>query len=173
MESKSFNIISKILILIFGIASLFLGFERIEILGVITNPSDTFFHRFYFGMISYPSRVDGTGYGIWYNNVIYNIFVLTFIVGFFLNFGYFEKKKDSRIRKNLALMSVALMSVGLIGSVSSPILTLIIFEIPPTTITWSFNLILLPGFYMAIIVIIIVFVEFITIEKTKFFRKEM
>lgn len=173
VEPRTFYFISKILILIFGIASLFLGFESLEISGTITESQETFYHLFYFGVISYPSRIDRSGYGIVNPVIVYYLFVIIFIVGFLLNFVYFKKKKVSKLRKKLDLISVVLMGVGLFGSVSSTMLTLIIFEIPPTTITFSFDLILLPGFYMAIIVIILVLVEFIILEKTKFFRKEI
>jgi hypothetical protein len=159
--------------LIFGIASLFLGFESIEITGVINEPSQTFYHYFYFGVISYPSRIDDSRYGILYNSIVYYLFVIIIIVGYILNFGYFKTKKASRLRKNLNLISVTLMSVGLFGSVSSPVLTLLIFEIPPTTITFWFDLTLLPGFYMVIAVIILVLMEFIILEKTRFFRNRL
>ena len=63
------------------------------------------------------------------------------------------------------------MGIGLFGSVSSTILTFIIIEIPPRIITsFSINLLLLSGFYMAIFVIILVLVEFIILEKTRLFR---
>ena len=76
MESKKFNIISKILILIFGLVSIFLGFERLEISAVISNPTENFYYNFYFGVISFPSRIDGSGYGIWYNLIVYFIFII-------------------------------------------------------------------------------------------------
>ncbi|MFX0083888.1 MAG: hypothetical protein ACFE94_19220 [Candidatus Hodarchaeota archaeon] len=172
MESKVFNITFKIVILIFGIASVFLGFERVEISGVISNPTEFFIHNLHFGVISFPSRIVGSGYEICYNFVVYFIFITIFIIGFLLNFGYFKKQKLSRIRRNLDIISVFLMSIGLFGSVFSTFLTLLIIEIPPTTITsFSFNLILLNGFYLAIIVITLVLAEFVLLEKTRFFKK--
>ncbi|MFX1573724.1 MAG: hypothetical protein ACFFB0_13320 [Promethearchaeota archaeon] len=172
MEAKIFNVICKIVILILGILGIFLGFERIEISGVISNPPVNFYHNFYFGVIYFPSRIVGSGYRIWYNLIVYIIFIIIFITGFFLNFGYFNKQKMTRIRKNLDLISAVLMSIGLFGSLISPILTMLIIEIPPTIITsFSINLSFLSGFYMAIIVIILVLAEFIILEKTNFFKK--
>lgn len=169
IESRTCNIIAKVLILIFGIASFFLGFERIEISGVVSNPSEILYHNFHFGVFYFPSRVSGSGYVIWYNFIVFLIFIIIYIIGFLLNFGYIKKQMLSKIRKKLDLISAILMCIGLVGSVFSSILTLIILEMAPTTITsLSFNLILLSGFYMAIITIILVLAEYIILEKTRF-----
>lgn len=171
IDSRTCNIITKVLILIFGTISLFLGFGRLEISGVVSNPTEILSHNFYLGVIPFPSRISGSGYGIGYNFIIFYIFIIIYIIGFLLNFGYFKREKSSGLRNNLDLISVILMCIGLAGSVGSPFLTLLIFEIPPTTITsFSFNLILLSGFYMAIITIILILAEFIILEKTRFFK---
>lgn len=174
METKIFTIIFKILILIFGIISIFLGFERIEISGTTTNPVDTINLNYYFGVTSFPTRFVGSGYGITYNNVVYLLFIITFIIGFILNFGYFKKKESSRLRINFALISIILLGIGLVGSIFSPILTMLIIEFPPTEITsFSFKLHLLIGFYMAIIVIVLVLAEYIISEKTTLINRKI
>ncbi|MFX1567598.1 MAG: hypothetical protein ACFFCV_04430 [Promethearchaeota archaeon] len=164
---------AKILILIFGTLSFILGFGRLGISGVVSNPTEILTHNFYLGVIPFPSRISGSGYGIGYNFIIFYLFIIIYIVGFILNFGYFKRQKRSKLRDNLDLISIILMSIGLVGSVISPILTLLRFEIPPTTITsFSFNLIFLSGFYMAIITILLILVEYVFLEKTRFFKND-
>ncbi|MFW9936584.1 MAG: hypothetical protein ACFFD5_02990 [Candidatus Thorarchaeota archaeon] len=174
MKLKVFNIIFKSLILIFGIISILLGFERIEISGVATNPVDIFYFNYYFGITYSPARYDGAGYGISYNNLIYVFFLIIYLIGFLLNFGYYKKQELSRSRKNLFFISIVLLGIGLFGCIFSPILTILIIEIPPTEITsFSFRFFLLIGFYMAIIVIILVLMEYLLFEKIRFFRRKI
>ncbi len=154
------------MILIFGITSVLLGFISIAITGISTNSTDTFFYNFTFGVLSIPSFVRESGYGIVYNSIIFLIFNIIYLIGFLLNFGYFKKLDMPKIRRNLDLISVLLMSIGLSGSVISTCLTLIVYDLPPIVFSLSFDFIFLPGFYTGIIAIITILIEYIIFEKT-------
>lgn len=170
-----FNIITKFLIILFGILTIFSPIVMVVVSGEATNPIQTFIFYFRFGIVYFPQTFSQEVYGIGasYNVSLYTTFVIIFTIAYFLNFGYFKKEEISKLRSKLDLVSIILMLLGLFGLTFSAIGTTGINKPPSTNITFlsSMNTIL-PGFHFGIITILIVLAEYIVLEKSSLLTSE-
>jgi len=174
-DTVKFNIITKILIILFGILTIFLPVVMVVISGDATNPTQTFIFYFRFGIVYFPQTFSEEVYGIGasYNVPLYTMFVIIFTVAYFLNFGYFKKDEISELRSKLDLVSVILMLLGLFGCTFSAIGTTGISKPSSTNISYLSNTnTTLSGFSFGIITILIVLVEYIVLEKSNLLTSE-
>ena len=170
-----FNILTKILIIFFGIATILAPVVMVVVSGEATNPTQTFIFYFRFGIVYFPKTFSEEVYGIGasYNVPLYTTFVIIFAVAYFLNFGYFKKGDISKLRSKLDLVSVILMLLGLFGCTFSAIGTTGINDPTSTNITFLSNTnTILSGFTFGIITILIVLAEYIVLEKSSLLTNE-
>ena len=172
-NTKKINLIFKILIILFGVITIFGSyFFYSNVTAVISNPSGSAYISFRFGILFIPTNFFGENYTYTYDTSLYVVFVILFVIGFLLNFGYIYKEGSKSFRRYLNVLSVLLLGIGLIGIVITANFT-VIEEIPPTNITsFSYNRGLLSGFQSAIILMVLILIEFIVLEKTSVGRKE-
>jgi len=158
MKNKTkFTIITKSLIILFGISTLLTYIISIKFFGA--SGGQHVYMDFRFGYI--------------FNTTLDKTFIIIFIVGYFLNFGcilnfgYFKKEKISKLRSKLDLVSVVLMLIGLFGY----IIYTIEITYPDLSSYDEINYVhtsieMLDGFYLSIFIIHLVLIEYIILEKT-------
>ncbi len=162
-----------ILLIAIGVITFFsIYFFYSTVTAVIANPPGSIYISFHFGILFIPINIFEENFTYTYDTSLYIVFVILFVIGFLLNFGYIYKEGSKSFRRYLNVLSVLLLGIGLIGITITANFT-VIEEIPPTNITsFSYDRGIVSGFSSAIILMVLILIEFIVLEKTSLGRKE-